>query len=42
MANPVIGFVGVGYMGEGMASNLLAKGYPLVVLAHRNRAPIER
>jgi hypothetical protein len=39
---PVIGFVGLGLMGAGMAKNLLAKGHPLVVLAHRNRAPIER
>lgn len=39
---PVIGFVGLGLMGAGMAKNLLAKGHPLVVLGHRNRAPIER
>ena len=36
-----IGFVGVGVMGQGMASNLLAAGYPLIAIAHRNRAPIE-
>jgi 3-hydroxyisobutyrate dehydrogenase-like beta-hydroxyacid dehydrogenase len=28
-------------MGHGMAKNLVAKGYPLVVLGHRNRQPVE-
>jgi 3-hydroxyisobutyrate dehydrogenase-like beta-hydroxyacid dehydrogenase len=37
-----IGFIGVGLMGEGMASNLVRKGWPLTVLAHRKREPIER
>ena len=32
-----IGFIGIGLMGHGMAKNLLAKGHPLVFLAHRNR-----
>ncbi len=36
-----IGFIGMGYMGHGMAKNILAKGYGLSVLAHRNRQPIE-
>jgi 3-hydroxyisobutyrate dehydrogenase-like beta-hydroxyacid dehydrogenase len=36
-----IGFVGVGLMGHGMAKNLLAAGYPVTVIAHRNRAPVE-
>lgn len=36
-----IGFVGVGLMGQGMAKNIVEKGYPLTVIAHRNRAPIE-
>lgn len=36
-----IGFAGVGLMGRGMAGNILAKGFPLTVLAHRNRAPVE-
>ncbi len=36
-----IGFMGVGYMGHGAAKNILAKGYPLTVLGHRNRAPVE-
>ncbi|MEO7851766.1 MAG: NAD(P)-dependent oxidoreductase [Rubrivivax sp.] len=33
-----IGFIGVGMMGHGMAKNLLAKGYGLRFMAHRNRA----
>ena len=37
-----IGFVGVGLMGEGMASRLIGAGHPLTALAHRNRAPLER
>jgi 3-hydroxyisobutyrate dehydrogenase-like beta-hydroxyacid dehydrogenase len=37
-----IGFVGLGLMGEGMAANLLRKGWPLNVLAHRRREPIDR
>ena len=38
---PVIGFVGVGYMGHGMAANILKGGYPLWVKGHRNRQPVE-
>ena len=41
-AKPVIGFIGVGYMGQGMAKNLVTKGYELVVMGHRNSAPVER
>lgn len=36
-----VGFIGVGLMGHGMAANLLAKGYPLTVMGHRNRAPVD-
>ena len=36
-----IGFIGVGLMGHGIAKNLLLAGYPVYVLAHRNRAPID-
>jgi 3-hydroxyisobutyrate dehydrogenase-like beta-hydroxyacid dehydrogenase len=35
------GFIGVGLMGHGMARNIVEKGYPLTVIAHRNRAPVE-
>ena len=38
---PTIGFIGVGLMGHGMASNILKAGYPLVVMANRNRAPVD-
>lgn len=41
MANETIGFVGLGLMGQGIARNILEKGYPLTVIGHRNRAPIE-
>src|SRR4051812_50133251 len=41
MAGEKIGFVGLGLMGHGMAKNLVEKGWPLAVLAHRNREPIE-
>jgi 3-hydroxyisobutyrate dehydrogenase-like beta-hydroxyacid dehydrogenase len=41
MTNPRIGFVGLGMMGHGMAKNLVEKGFPLTIIAHRNRKPIE-
>ena len=41
MANPRIGFVGLGLMGHGIAKNLVTKGFPLTVRAHRNRKPLE-
>jgi 3-hydroxyisobutyrate dehydrogenase-like beta-hydroxyacid dehydrogenase len=37
-----IGFIGLGAMGSGMAANLLAKGWPLTVLAHKRRDAINR
>ena len=41
-ANTVkVGFVGIGLMGQGMAANIVQKGYPLTTIAHRNRAPLE-
>ena len=36
-----IGFIGAGLMGHGMAKNIVEKGYPLTVSAHRNRAPVD-
>jgi 3-hydroxyisobutyrate dehydrogenase-like beta-hydroxyacid dehydrogenase len=36
-----VGFVGLGLMGHGMAKNIVEKGYPLLVHAHRNRKPLE-
>lgn len=41
MASERIGFIGVGFMGHGMAKNLLEKGYPLTIMGHRNRGPVE-
>jgi 3-hydroxyisobutyrate dehydrogenase-like beta-hydroxyacid dehydrogenase len=41
MAKRVVGFIGLGLMGQGMATNILRKGNDLLVMAHRNRAPIE-
>lgn len=38
---PVIGFIGVGLMGHGMAKNILAGGYPLWVKGNRNRTPVD-
>ena len=42
MGQSVIGFIGVGLMGAGMAKNIVTKGYPLVIMGHKNREPIER
>lgn len=41
MTHPRIGFVGIGLMGHGMARNLLAKGFPLTLRVHRDRAKAE-
>ncbi len=40
-AKPRVGFIGLGLMGHGMAKNIVSKGFPLTVLAHRNRKPLE-
>ena len=40
MANPTIGFIGLGIMGKPMARNLLKAGYPLVVY-NRSRAAVD-
>ncbi|MGL4312097.1 MAG: NAD(P)-dependent oxidoreductase [Paracoccaceae bacterium] len=39
---PVIGFIGLGFMGQGMAANLRRHGHDLWVLGNRNRAGVER
>jgi len=36
-----IGFIGVGLMGHGAAKNILEGGYPLTLLGHRNRQPVD-
>ncbi len=40
-ATETVGFVGIGLMGQGMAKNIVEKGYSLTVIGHRNRAPVE-
>ncbi|HEV7286190.1 MAG TPA: NAD(P)-binding domain-containing protein, partial [Kaistia sp.] len=42
MSNRTVGFIGLGFMGEGMATNLLTKGNPLLVMANRRREAVER
>jgi 3-hydroxyisobutyrate dehydrogenase-like beta-hydroxyacid dehydrogenase len=37
MTKPVIGFIGVGLMGAGMAKNILEQGYSLTIMGHNNR-----
>lgn len=39
-AKPRIGFIGLGLMGHGIAKNIVTKGFPLTVRAHRNRTPL--
>ena len=36
-----VGLIGVGLMGHGIGKNILAGGYDLTVMAHRNRAPVD-
>lgn len=38
---PKIGFIGLGLMGSAMVQRLQSLGYPVTVVAHRNRKPIE-
>ncbi|MDM0071957.1 NAD(P)-dependent oxidoreductase [Variovorax sp. J31P207] len=38
MTTKKIGFIGIGMMGHGMVRNLLAKGFPVKLKVHRNRA----
>ena len=37
-----IGFIGAGFMGYGMAHNLLKNNYKLSVITHKNKSPIEK
>ncbi len=41
MTKERVGFVGLGLMGHGMAKNIVEKGWPLTVLAHRRREAVE-
>ena len=38
---PRIGFIGLGYMGHGMAGRILDKGYSLTVMAHAKREAVD-
>jgi 3-hydroxyisobutyrate dehydrogenase-like beta-hydroxyacid dehydrogenase len=40
-SQPRIGCIGLGLMGHGIARNLVTKGFPLTVRAHRNRQPLQ-
>ena len=37
-----IGFIGVGFMGYGMALNLIKQKLDLTIIAHKNRVPIDK
>ncbi len=37
-----VGFIGLGAMGVGMAANVIKGGYPLTVMGHTRREPVER
>jgi 3-hydroxyisobutyrate dehydrogenase-like beta-hydroxyacid dehydrogenase len=36
-----VGLIGVGLMGHGIGKNIVENGYSLIVLAHRNRQPVD-
>lgn len=36
-----VGFIGLGFMGHGIAKNIVEKGYSLTIMAHNNRTPID-
>jgi 3-hydroxyisobutyrate dehydrogenase-like beta-hydroxyacid dehydrogenase len=36
-----IGLIGIGLMGHGIGRNILRHAYPLTILGHRNRAPVD-
>jgi 3-hydroxyisobutyrate dehydrogenase-like beta-hydroxyacid dehydrogenase len=41
-AKPRIGYIGVGLMGHGAAKSILEKGgYPLTIMGHRKRGPVD-
>jgi 3-hydroxyisobutyrate dehydrogenase-like beta-hydroxyacid dehydrogenase len=41
MTKQRVGYIGVGLMGHGAAGNILRHGYPLTIMGHRNRVPVE-
>ena len=36
-----VGFIGLGHMGHGMGVNILKRGFPLHVMAHKNRKAVD-
>ncbi|MDE3011043.1 MAG: NAD(P)-dependent oxidoreductase [Pseudomonadota bacterium] len=36
-----VGFIGLGFMGHGIARNIVEKGYPLTILGRSNRTPVD-
>ena len=41
MTKERIGFAGLGFMGHGLAKNIVEKGWPLAVVGHRRREAVE-
>ncbi len=41
MTKERVGFIGLGLMGHGIAKNIVEKGWPLAVLAHRKRDAVD-
>ncbi len=41
MTQENVGFIGLGFMGHGIAKNIVEKGFPLTILARANRVPVE-
>ncbi|PZQ99879.1 MAG: NAD(P)-dependent oxidoreductase [Cereibacter sphaeroides] len=41
MTKERVGFIGLGFMGHGIAKNIVEKGWPLTVMGRRNRTPVE-
>jgi len=41
MASETVGFIGLGYMGHGMAKNIVEKGWSLTIMGRRNRTPVD-
>ncbi|MFT5047022.1 MAG: 3-hydroxyisobutyrate dehydrogenase-like beta-hydroxyacid dehydrogenase, partial [Porticoccaceae bacterium] len=37
-----VGFIGLGAMGVGMAANVIGAGYPLTIMGHTRREPVDR
>ena len=42
MSKPTIGFIGLGLMGGAMVSNLLDRGYEMVVMGNRDRTELDK